>query len=492
MNLLLKKFREVANAVMPIYLIVLLLDLTLLDIDRAMMIKFTIGSTLIFFGLSLFLLGVENGVTPIGNSLGAKITKKNNLALIIISGLILGFIVSIAEPDLHILAGQVDLVTSAQLSKTLLLVAVSIGIALMMVLALIRILRNIPLYLLMFLLYGIIFLLTLFVPKEFLAIAFDASGATTGAMTVPFLLAISYGVSSLKKDVKASEKDSLGMIGIVSAGAVMAVLLLGIFSGVHLDSGTASLPEPAGTGMAVLFRTELGTVAFEILLALLPILITFLVFLRDSSAKVFSRHLKGLFYTYVGLVLFLTGVNFGFLELGRTVGGQLGAMNQPLLLVGFGFVLGLATILAEPAAYVLTNEIDDITGGSVPKRFVLIALALGKGLAIALALFRILTPGVELWHILLPGYLIALALSPFSPKLFVGIAYDSGGVAAGPMTATFILAFTQGAAGAAGDGNILLNGFGLISMVALMPLITLQILGLIYKLKSRKEVHANG
>ena len=492
MNLLLKKFREVTNAVVPIYLIVLLLDLLVLDIDRELLIKFTIGSVLLFLGLSIFLFGVENGVTPVGNSLGSRITRSNNLYMIVLAGLSLGFIVSIAEPDLHILAGQVDLVTMAQVSKLNLLVVVSIGIALMMVLALIRIIRNIPLYIIMFILYGIIFLLTIFVPKEFLAIAFDASGATTGAMTVPFLLAISYGVSSLKKDSKAGEKDSLGMIGIVSAGAIIAVLLLGIFSGVKLDSNN-SLAEhgAAGGGLFFLLGNELGTVAFEVLLALLPILLTFLIFVRDQSAKVFRRHLKGLLYTYIGLVLFLTGVNFGFLELGRTVGEQIASLDNQYILVAFGFILGLVTILAEPAAYVLTNEIDDITGGYVPRRLVLLTLAIGKGLAISLAMLRIVMPEIQLWHYLLPGYTIALLLTLIVPKLFVGIAFDSGGVAAGPMTATFILAFTQGAASVAGEGNVLLNGFGLISLVALTPLIVLQLLGLVFKIKSKKEVHVN-
>ena len=484
MNILYRKFKEVFKAILPIVAMVLLLDLCLIDLAEGLLPRFLLGALMIFLGLSIFLFGVENGITPIGNELGTRLTRSGRLPLTLGAGAALGFIISMAEPDLHILADQVTLVTGGILEKWTLVIVVSLGIALMLSLGIFRILRGIPLYLLLMGLYGVILLLSVLVPPEFLAIAFDSSGATTGAMTVPFIMAISIGISSLKKNSLASEKDSLGMVAIVSAGAIIGVLLLGILSG---DGLLANVPEMAEAGAAHGAGMLFQKVAFEIFLALLPILLIFLVFLPDPSVNLYRRHLFGLGYTYIGLVLFLFGVNYGFMDVGRVVGEQVASLGLPWLLVLVGFLLGLVTILAEPAVYVLTDEIDDITSGYVPRRFILMTLSLGVGLAVALAMLRIVIPGLDIWRILLPGYLIALALTIFVPKIFVGIAFDAGGVASGPMNATFILAFTQGAAGAAGNGDVLMNGFGLITMVAMTPLIALQILGLIFKIKVKKE-----
>lgn len=487
MNILYKKFQEVFLAILPIVLIVLLLDLFFIDLDPVLLLKFIVGAFLIFLGLSIFLFGVENGITPIGNELGSRLTRSNNLRLIVIAGAFLGFFISMAEPDLHILADQVEWVTGGLLGKYALILVVSLGVGTMLSLGIVRILKGIPLFILLFVLYGLIFLLAVLVPPEFLAIAFDSSGATTGALTVPFILAISYGISSMEKNSLASEKDSLGMVAIVSSGAIIGVLLMGIVSKVTLGNGGEALSSLQENPHIFAFLPLVQKISFEIFLALLPILIIFLVFLKDPSVNLYRRHFLGLVYTYLGLVLFLLGVSYGFLDLGRVVGQQVAGLDKPYLLIMIGFVLGFVTILAEPAVYVLTNEIDDITSGFVPRRFVLIALSIGVGIAVALAMLRIVLPQIALWHYLLPGYCIALLLTVFVPKLFVGIAFDAGGVASGPMNATFIMAFSQGAASIAGDGNVLLNGFGLIAMVAMTPLITLQILGLIFKIKVKKE-----
>ena len=490
MNVLLGKFKEVLFAVLPITVIVYILNFTLTPLDKPSSIRFFIGAVLIIIGLSIFLFGVDIGISPIGDLIGTGLAKTNKVWIIVISGLFLGFFISVAEPDLQILAGQVDMVTSGMVSKLSILIIVSIGIAVMMTLGILRILYNFPLYKLLTLIYLFIFILALFTSREFLAISFDASGATTGAMTVPFILALSVGVSSMKKDSKGSEEDSFGLVAITSTGAIISVMLMSILSKSDKISGAAGFRIETPDSVIKPFLDVLPVISFEILIALLPIVLTFIVFnfLKFKvTKKSFAKISKGMVYTFIGLVLFLIGVNAGFMNVGSIVGYKLAALENKWYVVIVGFILGLVTILAEPAVYVLTNQIENVTSGSVKRSTVMIALSLGVGIAVALSIVRILVPGIQLWHYLLPGYLISIIMSYFVPKLFVGIAFDSGGVASGPMTATFILAFAQGAAESFEGANVLIDGFGIIALVALTPLITLQILGVIYKISSGKR-----
>ncbi len=489
MTILNEKFKEVLFAVLPITLIVLVLNFTIIPLDSHLVFRFLIGAVLIIIGLTIFLIGVDIGVSPIGNLMGESITKANKLSIIVIAGLFLGFFISIAEPDLHILAGQVDYVTSGVISKMSIVTIVSVGIAVMLTLGLVRIVKNIPLYKLLTVLYFIIFLLAIFTSSGFLAISFDASGATTGAMTVPFILALGLGVSSMKKDSKASEKDSFGLVAITSTGAIISVMIMSIISKNDKLSGELEYGVSKSTSLLLPFINKLPTIAIEVFAALFPLLIIFLLFHKIAlklTKKAFYRILKGLVYTFIGLTLFLVAVNTGFMDIGTVVGYEVAALENKGIVIVVGFILGLVTILAEPAVYVLTHQIEEVTSGYVKRKVVLIALSIGVGSAVALSAIRVLIPEVQLWHYLLPGYIIAIGMSYFTPKLFVAIAFDSGGVASGPMTATFVLAFIQGAAHSIEGANVLIDGFGMISMVALAPLITLQILGLIFKVKSIK------
>lgn len=489
MSVIVSKLKEVLYSVVPITAIVILLHFTLTPIETPMLIRFLIGAALIIIGLTIFLLGVDIGITPIGSMMGTTIVKSNKIRIVIIAGLLLGFFISIAEPDLHILAGQVDAVSSGLISKNAIVVVVSVGIAMMLSLGLARIVYNIPLYKILTVLYGIILVLALFTSQEFMAIAFDASGATTGALTVPFILALAMGVSKLKKDSKSSEKDSFGLVAIASTGAIIAVMIMSIISKTDKITGTLDSSEASSSSILAPFFQEIPSLAGEVFVALAPILIIFLVFQKTSfklSKVSFRKILFGIVFTFVGLVLFLLGVNAGFMKVGNIVGFKMASMDSPVYVIVTGFILGMVTILAEPAVYVLTHQIEDVTSGYVKRKAVMFTLALGVALAVALSVVRILIPQVQLWHYLLPGYIISIAMTYFVPKLFVGIAFDSGGVASGPMTATFILAFTQGAAEAVEGANVMIDGFGVIAMVAMTPLIALQILGYIFKVKSKK------
>lgn len=490
MNVLTVKLKEVLPAVLPITVIVTILNLTITPFGTDLYIRFTVGAFLIVVGLTLFLLGVDIGITQIGNLMGSSIAKTNRLPIVIAAGLVLGFVISVAEPDLHILAQQVKNVTAGSIDKTDIVLVVSTGIALMLALGFIRILYNIAANKIFTALYLIVFFLAYFTPEEFMAIAFDASGATTGAVTVPFILALAVGVSALKKDSKAAEIDSFGMVGIASVGAIVGVMSMGILSNPGQLTGALPTADTRSGSIMDPFIEKLPIVSEEVFFALLPVVVIFAIFQKVSFRLSYSatvRIVKGLVTAFVGLVLFLVGVYGGFMEVGSTIGRELALMENRNYVISIGFILGLVTVLAEPAVYVLTHQIENITSGYVKRSLVMGTLGIGVGLAVALSVVNILSPRINLWHFLLPGYIISIAMSYYVPRLFVGIAFDSGGVASGPMTATFVLAFAQGVADAVDTASVLSDGFGVIAMVALTPIIALQLLGAAFMLKSKKR-----
>lgn len=490
-NILYEKFKEVSFTVLPVTLLVVILSLTITPIDSILMYRFLLGALFIIVGMSIFLVGTDIGISPLGSLLGSKMAKSNKIAIVILSGILLGFIISVAEPDLHILASQVQDATGGATSKMSIVVIVSIGIAILLSTGLFRIVKNIKLNRLLTIIYGIILILALFASPEFLAISFDASGATTGALTVPFMLALGLGVSSLKAG-KNSEDDSFGLVGITSTGAILSVTIFHLLTKSKNSAIEAStvVAEKIDPSIWEPFLEQIPHMIKEMFIALLPLVVIFILFNVVSfklPKKKFVKILKGLAYTYAGLILFQTGVNAGFMEVGKLVGHTIASLDSDLVVIAVGFVLGLVVILAEPAVHVLTEQIEDVTSGSIKRNVILFTLSIGVAFAVALSMVRIVIPGLQLWHFLLPGYLISIFLSYKVPNLFVGIAFDSGGVASGPMTATFVLAFAQGAAEAIDGANVLVDGFGVIAMVAMTPLIALQILGLIYKMKSVKK-----
>lgn len=489
MNVLINKFKEVTFAVLPITLIMLILNFFVAPIETDLIFRFIIGAILVIIGLSIFLFGADIGIQPMGSLMGESLTKSKKLYLMIIFGFILGFLITIAEPDLQILALQVSDVTSGAISKLTLLIVVSIGVGALLVLGLMRIVFNIGMSKILTILYGGIFLLAIFTSSGFLGISFDAAGATTGSMTVPFILALGLGVSS-SKGGKMAEEDSFGLTAIASTGPIISVLIMSILSKVDKLTGTLAYDSTSSKGVFHHFIEEFPHELFNVAIALLPILVMFCIFqifFFKMSKKKFVKILKGLLYTFIGLVLFLTGVNAGFMEAGSAIGYAVASLEHNWILIPIGFILGFTVIFAEPAVYVLNEQVEDVTSGHIRKKVILYTLSIGVAFAVALSMLRIMVPWIKLWHYLLPGYLISIAMSYFVPKIFVGIAFDSGGVASGPMTATFILAFAQGAAEAIDGANVLIDAFGIIALVALTPLIAIQVLGLIYKRKSIKE-----
>lgn len=489
MAIFLKKLRETAISVFPIVVIVLLLHFTIVPLKSDTLYIFIIGAALVIFGLTLFILGVDIGLTPIGNKIGSSMARTGKVFIVLSMGLLLGLVITVAEPSLIILANQIELITSSDLSAWFIISIVSIGVAVFVALGLLRILYQVSLRLFLLVSYILVFVLAVLSPFDFLGIAFDASGATTGALAVPFILAISLGTSNIKKDSKKGETDSFGLVGIASVGAIMMVLILGVFSKFDKLAGSLEIAEVQELGVFEIFIKSFPKQFVEVFVAILPIFLIF-VFANKLSFKLkkikFIRIFVGLIFSFFGLVFFLLGINKGFMEVGTIVGAKLSENSDIILMLFIGFVLGLVTILAEPAVHILTRQIEEVTSAYVKGKLVMVTLALGVAFAVALAVLKVTIPALQLWHILLPGYLLSIVLMFFAPDLFVGIAFDSGGVASGPMTATFVLAFIQGIAANTEGADVVADGFGVISMVAMIPLIALQILGIVYKVKTSK------
>ncbi len=494
LDIILSKLKEVFFSVLPITILVVLLNFTISPIETSLIIKFLIGTIFVIVGLTIFLLGVDIGITPLGDLTGISLAKTNKIWVVLVAGLILGFFISIAEPGLMVLASQVNLVTNGNISSNSILMVVSIGLALMLSVGFLRIFYNVPLYKVLMILYLIVLGIAIFSSSEFLGIAFDSSGSTTGILAVPFILSLSTGISKLKKDSKASEKDSFGLVAIASTGAIISVLLLGIFKN---NEKFASGLEFGSVSKTSIFESYINIIIAhlkESFFAILPLLIILLILQKISfnlKKREFRKLLTGFTFAFIGLFIFLLGVNAGFMDVGISIGNTLALKDNKIYIIGIGFIMGVVTILAEPAVYVLTHQIEDVTSGYVNRKAVLFPLAVGVGLAVALSTVRILVSEVQLWYYLLPGYLICICLMFITPKLFVGIAFDAGGVATGPMTATFILSFIQGAANAFEGADVLVDGFGMIAMVALMPILTLEILGIIFLIISNKRSEEN-
>lgn len=483
---LLEKIKESLSSVLPVTGIVILIHLLLSPMPGGTFALFLIGAVLLVLGMGLFTLGADLSMMPMGERVGAHLTKSKKLSILIPVCFLIGALITIAEPDLTVLAGQVPTVPDAVLILT-----VAVGVGLFLVLALLRIIFRKSLQLLLFVFYGLVFVLAAFTPEEFLAAAFDSGGVTTGPITVPFIMALGIGVAAVRGGNSAQD-DSFGLVTMCSIGPVLSMLLLGMFYNAGTGGHTSvEAHNPTGIEEILkLFGQAIPEYLADVALALLPVVLFFLVFqilfLRLSRKRLLKMGV-GLLYTFVGLVLFLTGVNVGFLPAGYALGSRLGATAAGWI-IPIGMAMGFFVVMAEPAVHVLNKQVEEITVGAISQRAMLLSLSVGVAVSIGIAMLRVVA-GVSIWYFLLGGYAVALGLSFFVPKIFTAVAFDSGGVASGPMTAAFMLPFAMGACDALG-GNILTDAFGLVAMVAMTPLITIQLLGVLYSIKLRRTVQA--
>lgn len=480
-----EKFIETIKAVLPIIAIVLLLCFTIAPISPSIILMFLIGGVLLIIGMLLFNVGVDVSMTPMGERVGTTMTKSKNIFIMVFLSFILGAMITISEPDLQVLAGQVS-----SIPNMVLILAVAAGVGCFLVFALLRMLFGIPLSYMLLFFYGVVFVLSYFVPQDFLAVAFDSGGVTTGPMTVPFIMALGVGISAIRSDKRAAD-DSFGLVALCSIGPILAVLILSMIyhpdsSSVDSSSTTIQIMDDT-VQMWNAFMREIPSYMKEIAISLLPIIVFFLLFQlvsRDIQKKLLIKILVGLVYTYVGLVLFLTGVNVGFMPAGNYLGQTIAALPYRYIIIPIGMIIGYFIVKAEPAVFVLTKQVEEITSGAISSKAMGTSLSIGVSLSIGIAMLRVLT-GISIMWFIIPGYAIALILTFFVPKIFTAIAFDSGGVASGPMTATFLLPFAMGACEVTG-GNILTDAFGVVAMVAMTPLITIQILGVVFRVKEHQ------
>ena len=481
-ELLLNKMKDAVKSIIPITFIVLIISLISSNNSLISLIpSFLIGSIFLMIGMCLFDLGSDISMIEIGAKMGAHLTSKKNIPLILILSFIIGFFVTIAEPDLSVLASQVP-----SISSEVLIFTIGLGVGIFLLIAVLRMLLQIKYSYLLIFLCVLSFVIAYFVPSEFIPLAFDSGGVTTGPLSVPLMVSFSAGLSVLRNDSRKKE-DTFGMLSFCSIGPVIIVLILGLIYNAKSNYNQILLPEfTSFIDVLESYIVSFPVYLKEVLLALSPIIIIFLIYnfiFLKLEKKEIIRISKGLIYTYFGLSIFLTGVNVGFMPMGYLVGNVLSKYTH--LLAPLGMVLGYFIVSSEPAVAVLTEQIEEITNGNIKKKIMDKSLSIAVSVATGLSIVRVIT-GISIWYFLIPGYLIALLLTYFVPPVFTAIAFDSGGVASGTMTATFLLPFAIGIAEALGR-NVLVDAFGLIAIVATIPLITVQFIGLIYKFRTKVE-----
>lgn len=479
-----EKIYESLASVLPLTAIVLLLSITLMPLASGALVLFLFGALLLILGMGLFTLGADMSMMPMGEGIGVELSRAKRIGVPLAVCFILGMLITIAEPDLQVLAQQVPAIPNM-----ILIFAVATGVGIFLMVAQLRILFHLPLAKLLVVLYVIVFGLAFLAPADFVPVSFDSGGVTTGPVTVPFIMALGIGMATLRSD-KNSREDSFGLIALCSVGPILAVLLLGVFYKPEnaLYSATVVPTVETTKDAALLFAHAIPEYCFEVAVALVPIVLVFIGFqllFRRYKRHQLGKIAIGFLFSYLGLSLFLCGVNVGFMPVGQLIGAGIAESIHPWLLVPIGMVIGYFIVAAEPAVHVLTKQVEEISNGMVTAKMMQNALSIGVCVSVGIAMLRILTGTSILWF-LIPGYAVALILTFFVPNIFTGIAFDSGGVASGPMTATFLLPFAMGACEAVG-GNIMTDAFGIVAMVAMTPLITIQGMGLLTQMKEKAK-----
>lgn len=491
---MLKKFKEILLSVIPLIILVLILQLALYLKDRTsfnkvIFLRFLIGTIILTIGLFLLLQGLDMSIIKVGDKIGSTLIKKNKIPLLLLTTLFIGVLVSVAEPDLQILAKQISDFSNGSLNRWAIVLSISFGVGILMFVSVLRTLFNLKIKYLIIYLYSIIFIMTflLFTLNEsFIPIAFDSSASVTGAIVVPFIL--SYGIGITKRNKKSKKEDGFGMVAIAAAGTIIGALSYFLIkSGVKVENINIARND-LGSGIIMPYFLEAPKYIIETTISLVPFIILFIIF------QIFSLKLKwyevrkiinGFSITFFGLFLFLLSANVGFIEYARYIAENINKIGKPFVLI-LGLLVGLFAILSESSVHVLTGKITDVTKGSLKRIPVLIALSIGVGLSLLVALIKSLYLNISYFFIIIPLYGIALILISFTPNLFAGLAFDSGAVSSGPMGATFLLGFVQGTGGQGGLTS-LESIFGTLGLVTVFPIITIELLGIIYNIKEKKQ-----
>jgi hypothetical protein len=486
-KVLMEKIMEAFSSVLPITIIVLITSVVMVPMPAGTVLEFLGGAALLIIGMGFFTLGADMAMMPMGEGIGIQLTRGTNLTIALIISFTMGVVITIAEPDLQVLARQVPAIPNLAL-----ILPVAAGVGFFLAVAVLRTVFKISLGVLLLVFYFITFTILFIVPPSFIPVAFDSGGVTTGPITVPFILAMGVGVAAMRSD-KDSQNDSFGLVSLCSIGPIIAVLIMGIFfnpEGSEVESHTVPRIETS-RDVVKSFARELPHYAEEVLLALGALVGFFLIF--QLISRRYKQHQLvrigiGFIYTFIGLVVFLTGVNVGFIPVGYLLGSELASSTFKWVLIPLSMLIGYFIVAAEPAVHVLNRQVEDISSGAISQKVMQRGLSIGMAAALGITMARILL-GIPILYILIPGYAFALGLTFFVPKIFTGIAFDSGGVCSGPMTSTFLLPLAMGTC-EGGGGDLMRDAFGIVAMVAMAPLIVIQSMGLVYGSKMKTQARA--
>ena len=486
-NALNNKFKESTIAILPILLIVVILGLTIIPMSWQMIVQFVLSCVLLIIGMAMFTHGADTAMFPIGSHIGSYLSKSTKIWLMLLCGFALGVVITIAEPDLAVLASQVG-----SINHWLFIAIVGIGVGLFMLIGVLRTLFNIPLNIILLISYGAIFILSIFVPPEFVPLSFDSGSVTTGPISVPFLMAFGLGLVAVRSSKSSSGDSNFGLVALGSAGPILAVMILGLFVDPSTLAGSSeAIANTPTTFVEILFNitSQIPHYIGQVAIVLLPILAFFLIF-QVTALKLpkqeLMRILIGILFVFVGITLFFTGVNVGFMPVGNLIGASLASFDANWIFIPIALGIGMVIVLAEPAVHVLSNQVEKMTDGKISKKVILISMSIGVGLSLALCALRVLLQ-FSIFYVLIPAYIIAIILAFIVPKIFTGIAFDSGGVATGAMATTFVLPMFMGACNSLG-ASTMLYGFGTLAFIAVTPLLTIQTLGLIVKIANNKKL----
>ncbi len=478
-----EKFLESVSSVIPIFAIVLVLSVTVSPLNSGVLVLFLFGAVMLIFGMSLFTLGSGMSMTPLGEGIGIEMSKAKRLWIPLVLCFILGMLITISEPDLTVLAEQIPSIPNMTL-----ILSVAVGVGIFLMIAMLRLHLNIKLTQLFLVFYAAVFILAAFAPSSFIPAAFDSGGVTTGPVTVPFIMAMGAGLAVISGN-KSSRSDSFGLVALCSIGPILSVLILSIFYSPEATTTPVEIAEIATTQDALMaFLKGFPHYAKEVLIAFSPIIAIFVLF--QAIFKRFRKHqmiriVIGMLYTYAGLVMFLTAANIGFMPAGNLIGAIIAQSPYKYWLIPVGALFGYFVVAAEPAVIVLKKQVEEISNGAISQNAIGLGLSIGVSLSVGISLLRVIT-GIPIQPFLYTGYALSLLISFFVPPLYTAVAFDSGGVASGPMTSTFILPFAVGACTALG-GNVMTDAFGIVAMVAMTPLITIQGIGLYSSLQQRRR-----
>ncbi len=464
---MLQKLKSAGLSVLPLVGFVLLVHFTMYKFSSSLLINFFIGCAVLIVGQVIFLTGIDNSIVPMGQFVGNSVTDQKKFYIFVIFGFIFGVLTTVAEPDLQVLAGKIN-ASGFGIPKMLVLIGAGVGVGALISIGLIRIVTKHSLGLILFILYGIIAVLGIFVSEKGFAMCLDAGACTTGVVTSPFLLALGIGVSKMvSANGSSSDEENFGLIALSSAGPIIVMLVFTM-----IFSGNSSTSEVVASNTP-LWLSTLQDVSFSLFPLFIAFFVFELIFIKISKTER-TKLLLGSCVTFVGLYLFLYGIEFGLTNMGEEFGKALASVNKLPITIAICASLGFSLAFCEPSIRILAGQVEDATNRNLKVPFIMIFMGVSIFLSIALVILQS-TYNFSIWWIFGILYGLSFLMMPFVSKLFTSIAFDSSGVATGTITVAFMFPIIAGLNGS-------LGGFGTLGIMGIVPVFVMELLGIIFRI----------